>query len=686
MRTSDGPPVISAVNTKTGEMLVFCNGKWRGSEIAMQAVSVGEHLGRALPIGVIEVTPETSSYLYAAALMEDVLGDAMQWRRRLPPLLLSFTQPADDDTANFDVFEESEHIGCRSKKHGGRRCVEGIERGASDRSRREGTALKLEADKAEPDTLLKPKPEKVLKPLRQKLDELRLGQAVYEQIQSEPLPDHLAELDERLREAGTPDSDVRRKLAEAALEQRGVKGKTATRIAEQILSPTFAGNMTEIERHVTAVGEVIDGLILADIGEYPSSDTADETANAAFEALKAGSSETGELGEVALRAKKDLEAARAKYTADYSTAAVAMLSEMRDMGGQISTHKTTSKKAREHADDAAQRYPTAWLEASNSFNVPLLAAITKKRPTYVYQATIKAATTKTEVELPGPVEEQSFSGWELEEMTAALEHGTTRKVWCPKSVSDVRRRIKSIDRLGNGMTRVEYEGGTKMMSQYEIERAEAYGISERLKADGYSVATKGQTRDQLVNEMEKQTASRQGVVIDVTEPGEHGEFTVTYRKDEAGKEPVTKEKKVMPNLQSQVANRHNGGKVEVGKLATDGTPLSTVHEMAHRFEHVMPEIAAIEKVFWDRRCHDENGEPLERYDGGEKGKKEWFVKGAGFTTDYSTRRYGKNADRTDFFELLSTGVETVLAGEPRLHGPEGDSDHRAFTLGLLATI
>lgn len=99
--------------------------------------------------------------------------------------------------------------------------------------------------------------------------------------------------------------------------------------------------------------------------------------------------------------------------------------------------------------------------------------------------------------------------------------------------------------------------------------------------------------------------------------------------------------------------------------ANDG--LSTVlHEMTHHVEMTVPDVAILEKGFWQSRC------PQERKTvnvGGGQGDPDTFPDA------YSGRYYGGGS-----WEIASTGMEGML-----IHGSyiKGDADYQSFMTGLL---
>lgn len=120
----------------------------------------------------------------------------------------------------------------------------------------------------------------------------------------------------------------------------------------------------------------------------------------------------------------------------------------------------------------------------------------------------------------------------------------------------------------------------------------------------------------------------------------------------------------------------------------DGRPSGyavAVHEMSHRFEYTVPEIANLEAAFLQRRCDGASTERIYR------GKDEWGTDG-GFVDLYVGKRYAAPSGHHEWVqpaEVLSMGTEALFGGH---HGGlvgsgrnrNVDTDHRSFVLGVMA--
>lgn len=109
---------------------------------------------------------------------------------------------------------------------------------------------------------------------------------------------------------------------------------------------------------------------------------------------------------------------------------------------------------------------------------------------------------------------------------------------------------------------------------------------------------------------------------------------------------------------------------------------TATHELTHRLEHANPQLGRLEDAFIYRRCRNEDGMlkqavPLSR-------RSSEMVRDGNFVNPY----IGKIYPTSTFFEVLSTGTESIFAGAyGGLIGrsdEKPDADHRAFTLGCLA--
>ena len=98
-----------------------------------------------------------------------------------------------------------------------------------------------------------------------------------------------------------------------------------------------------------------------------------------------------------------------------------------------------------------------------------------------------------------------------------------------------------------------------------------------------------------------------------------------------------------------------------------------IHEMGHRFEHIIPGILELEKQFYERRTAGEELQWLgPGYDTEEMTRFDKFV------SPYMGKDYGGRA-----YEILSMGLESIFAGSYDL---SADPEFEEFILGVMAGI
>lgn len=120
-------------------------------------------------------------------------------------------------------------------------------------------------------------------------------------------------------------------------------------------------------------------------------------------------------------------------------------------------------------------------------------------------------------------------------------------------------------------------------------------------------------------------------------------------------------------------------------ITTSNDNRAAVHELGHRMENTVPGLMPLAQAWRDQRCKDGR-----RVRVGSR-PDEWGITG-GFVNDYVGKVYASGDT-----EVLSVGVEAVfgsgmyggLVGDPTYgqgRQREADHDHRAFILGVLATV
>jgi len=103
-----------------------------------------------------------------------------------------------------------------------------------------------------------------------------------------------------------------------------------------------------------------------------------------------------------------------------------------------------------------------------------------------------------------------------------------------------------------------------------------------------------------------------------------------------------------------------------------------VHELAHRMEHMFPEIVRLEKEFYDRRTQGEIAEKLRVLTGRKEYRPDEKAKKDKFNNPYMGKDYGGLV-----YEILSMGLEKIYYG---LYDDKEDEDYDAFIAGLLAGL
>lgn len=152
----------------------------------------------------------------------------------------------------------------------------------------------------------------------------------------------------------------------------------------------------------------------------------------------------------------------------------------------------------------------------------------------------------------------------------------------------------------------------------------------------------------------------------------HGEQRFIWRQPSTRMRTVASE--VTPEILTNRREHPLQGRSDTFEVA--------VHESAHRFEATVAGITDLERAFLDRRCRDAAGDlnPLRPILPGEYARKGDFVH------DYVGKEYS-DASR----EVLSMGTQALFGGAyggliGLTEGGTADTDHRDFTLGLLASV
>jgi len=117
------------------------------------------------------------------------------------------------------------------------------------------------------------------------------------------------------------------------------------------------------------------------------------------------------------------------------------------------------------------------------------------------------------------------------------------------------------------------------------------------------------------------------------------------------------------------------------KITLNSEDSCATHELAHRMEFVMPEIAKREKEFFERRTAPYGNErkTLNEMAGVNYYRTDEYAMDGNFNNPYMGKIYKGDY----FFELLSTGIEKIFFGR---YNEKVDLDFDAFIIGLLLGV
>ena len=307
-----------------------------------------------------------------------------------------------------------------------------------------------------------------------------------------------------------------------------------------------------------------------------------------------------------------------------------VLAEVRPMGGELTWNDRTSKQARAVFGDAARNYPSQWIEQAQNGPAPY-GRIGTSRAHYARDG---LRTVKKRVD-------STTSAWVAQDDFA-------------KFVSDhsdpTSGRALTAQERDRAMAAFKANPGDEVavkVTQYDTRPISNLNPDTPPKGRGWTRMS-GQGRDRWV---------RPRTRMSVAEIERGPEITTAAR-------PV------------RVAGAHPA-------YAT------AVHELAHRFEHAVPQIASLEGEFLSRRAGP-GSTPTTIY----KGTRE-----VGHADDLPLHYAGKvylnrnGEDMGEHYELMSCGTQGLFGGDHGgligLHGDgtqfSRDDDYRSFVLGVLAT-
>lgn len=310
------------------------------------------------------------------------------------------------------------------------------------------------------------------------------------------------------------------------------------------------------------------------------------------------------------------------------------LAELRPMGGvEMEFHARTTKGAQTAFNEATKVFPTDWLNASNAISAPV-AKVQKSRAHYARGVT----------------------------------HETKKRV-----LSTGRRSYVRTDDIES-----ELKSRSYYSSQYRVvpaeEAAEEFGDVE----DGAYVIEPVFHEVRRISSYDPDTPPK-------------GRGWSKYTDDDGAQywtRPKTRMRTVAAESAPEIKTSKKVPNVE-GASETYGT---AVHELSHRMEHAVPQIARLEGQFLYRRAAGEELRTIYRGTS-EKGYED------NFPLHYAGKVYpggvmtGGEDDGGDHYELVSCGSEALFAGNhggfigasQRGQSYSRDDEYRSFVLGVFAT-
>lgn len=339
----------------------------------------------------------------------------------------------------------------------------------------------------------------------------------------------------------------------------------------------------------------------------------------------------------------------AQLSAGYKAA----LAETRDMGGEHSWHPKSTAQAQAAFNEALDVYPTDWIEKSAARGKDPIVKIGRSRAHY---SDGHVETTKRRVQRVSRhiTDSDDISG--LPEYMRGND---------PEYEATLMWRPGQEDEEGNYMW--DYTWEVKRYERYRTWSSHSWTREE-------TIANKPRGNGWKLHEFTNR----------------YGEQDVCWRRPATRMEMVSAE---------SVAELRTSRDVVYAE-GVSNTYSTSVHEMAHRMEASVPGIGALEEDFLRRRTTNADGERerlVEIYPKDRTRVRSWADGSqvpkrteVGRKDDLIHHYMGKEYHGTNFREVMSTGTESLFAGE---HGglvganKEGRADHdmRGFVLGTLAS-
>lgn len=329
-----------------------------------------------------------------------------------------------------------------------------------------------------------------------------------------------------------------------------------------------------------------------------------------------------------------------------SDAYLETLSEMRSLGGDTTWSDRTAKKAREGFQEAAQVFPSDWIDQHNA-GEPVYARISQRRAHY---ADAKYQQRKKKVRNTNTKIYDSYEDFDQHEYFGRGPQDHGRVTW---------REATEEERAGAAVGPAD----TVMIAEYWDVHESHYGDVDPDRPPGKRGWQLYRTQEGQGDLIWRRPSTRMQTVSAQIAP------EITTNPDWRG--PSLVDRSELPSSETKPS------------FSTSS------HELSHRFERVVPGIGVVEQAFLHRRTTNENGEqePLQQlYPGASGTMAKEVSRPDSFVHSYIGKDYGNGR----YYEVLSMGVESVFSGDNggligagRYHA---DTDHRAFVLGTLATV
>ena len=326
------------------------------------------------------------------------------------------------------------------------------------------------------------------------------------------------------------------------------------------------------------------------------------------------------------------------------------LAEVRPMGGTPVLHESTSAQVAAGIKSAARQFPADWVDAHNGGTRGMEVAVSLSQSGGYYRA-LGPAQKRT---ITRPVTEEKRGADRVPEVDSPEVSFRTEAAM---SVQEFRWMREMLGDDEERVARLRDKNIVQVITHHEVEVRDEGGLPP---------VGEGWSRYEGAAQQAGKTIWRRPKTE--TLPGE----------------TVYPPKMVVSNSPDPL------GPVSASGDVSRSTRRVSVHEMSHRFEHVVPGIKNAEGAFVLRRTTDENGE---RMPGVEQ---EWLSPDSDEKTPYVTRpdsfadQYMSREYDTGAREVLSTGSEALFTGS--YGGLVGagrygaDRDMRAFVLGVMATV